>query len=134
MRTVAKVLIIVLGLAFIGILTQERLKPQKSAAEIEKERAAAETDRKRQAAAYAAAKVLRQAMRDPDSFVIESASVSEDASLVCVEYRSRNGFGGMNREFAVFNNGKPFLKDAVAWNKRCTRPLFDQTAAAKKAD
>lgn len=134
MRTTTKVLTVVLALGAIGMLTQERLRPQRSAEDIAKANAAAAADRKREAAGYAAAKVLRQMMRDPDSFVVESASVSEDAQLVCIEYRSRNGFGGMNREFAAFRNGKPYLKDAGVWNKHCTQRLFDATAAAKSAN
>ena len=46
------------------------------------------------------AAALRDRMRDPDSFKVTSALVLSD-DTVCYEYRSRNGFGGMNDGYAV---------------------------------
>lgn len=132
--TLFKVALIVVGLGIISSVVQQRSTPSKSAAELEREKALDSADHKRRAAAFATAKVLRDLMRDPDSFVIESVSVNEDATLTCTEYRSRNGFGGMNREFVVIVNGKPSFKDATLWNKRCTKPLYDLTTVAKTAN
>jgi hypothetical protein len=74
-----------------------------------------------------AAKTLKNAMRNPDSFQVESILASDDAGIVCVRYRSQNGFGGMNREYVVYRNGKPSQNREV-WNKYCTdMPLNDMT-------
>lgn len=64
---------------------------------------------------------LKKAARDPDSLEIERAygrTEKHGVSYVCVLYRARNGFGGMNREHAVFSlaGGDPSAK---AWNKWC---------------
>jgi hypothetical protein len=46
------------------------------------------------------ARLLRRAMRDPDSLKFEIVSDMADGS-VCYTYRARNGFGGMNIGQAV---------------------------------
>lgn len=67
---------------------------------------------------------VKSKMRDPSSFALESARSNEDATVICLEYRARNGFGGMNKEFIV-GTTKKVSQDAVAWNKHCTKPLID---------
>lgn len=62
---------------------------------------------------------LKAAARDPDSLVIDEAWANSSKTFVCVEYRARNGFGGMNREHAVFTKLGGDTS-ARAWNKRCT--------------
>lgn len=70
---------------------------------------------------------LKQAQRDPDSFVLELALVTTDRTT-CVIYRGRNGFGGMNRERVVqsVKDDKSFVIGesepgfASLWNKRCS--------------
>lgn len=61
---------------------------------------------------------LRHGLRDPDSVKWESVSVSDDASVVCVEYRAKNGFGGVNFEQTVYTKGK-FSTAAKPWNRHC---------------
>ena len=58
--------------------------------------------------------VLRDQMRDPDSFVIEKVFTmtnKKGVAITCFEYRSRNGYGGMNRESALYTEykGKPHV-------------------------
>jgi hypothetical protein len=58
--------------------------------------------------------LLRDQMRDPDSFVIEKVFTmtnQKGVDITCFEYRSRNGFGGMNRESALYTEykGKPHV-------------------------
>lgn len=66
------------------------------------------------------------AMRDQQSMTVSSVSVTHTAKVMtaCMEYVSRNGFGGMNRGHAtwqlkqggVFN----FAADsATSWNRDC---------------
>ena len=80
---------------------------------------------KNYAYAYVAAKELRDTMRDPDSFKLTSAYIIKDTGNVCYEYRARNGFGGMNKGYAVLykaglvtseQNARRFT---AAWNKYC---------------
>ena len=72
------------------------------------------------------ARVLKKAMRDPDSFKLESALVIEGSRAVCYDYRAKNGFGGYNRGHAVLaGNGTTFKTDDMAgfrklWNKECS--------------
>ncbi len=87
-------------------------------------------DTKRYVLAKLLAKSLKDSMRDPDSFVVESLRVNDDGTVACVEYRAKNGFGGMNREFAVYKKEK-ITKDAGAWNASCMKPMHDLGYAAK---
>lgn len=99
-------------------------RPDKTAEQLAAESAAkAEKEATFQKTLFAAA-AIKKAMRDPDSLTWESIRSNDDASVICLEYRARNGFGGMNREFAVLANGKASQKPA-AWNKHCTQPLKD---------
>jgi hypothetical protein len=73
---------------------------------------------------------LKKAMRDPDSFKLERAFTTMDAKYACILYRSRNGFGGMNRDHVVFTT-KGGDQSAYAWNKHCVKGEFsDQTSQA----
>ena len=75
--------------------------------------------------AVAGAMTLRDSMRNPESFVVESAFVVDGTDTLCYEYRAQNGFGGMNREMAVISiksnkvvNGRS-NKVFALWNKEC---------------
>jgi len=54
----------------------------------------------------AAVNDLRNKVRDPDSFVLERAWIMPNkwGGILCVTYRAKNGFGGYNRELAVYNH------------------------------
>jgi hypothetical protein len=78
--------------------------------------------------AFDAAKAIKAAMRDPDSLKWESIGVNEDGTVACLKYRARNGFGGMNSEFAVVANNAATRKMSD-WKKYCTGPLHDLTSA-----
>ena len=74
--------------------------------------------------AISTTKKLKSSARDPESFFIESAIMMPNG-LVCYTFRSRNGFGGMNRIHAeaIMNNiitsesdGYGFIKE---WKKDC---------------
>ena len=72
----------------------------------------------RMSASAIALRTIKMSLRDPDSVKWASVSASKDATIVCVEYRAKNGFGGMNLEYAtavgVVVSTKP-----EAWNKHC---------------
>jgi hypothetical protein len=80
---------------------------------------------RRFAAALVAARAIKDNLRDPDSLVWESIRANDDATVLCIEYRARNGLGGMNREFIVYAKGAPSQKPAV-WNKHCAgKSMYD---------
>lgn len=64
-------------------------------------------------------------MRDPGSFVVESLLTNHTGTIACMQYRSKNGFGGMNRESAILvdNNAKDATK--ASWRKYCTDGMSD---------
>lgn len=67
---------------------------------------------------------LKKSARDPDSLVIERAfgrTEESGVSYVCVLYRARNGFGGMNRDHVVFSAAGGD-QSSRSWNKYCTKP------------
>jgi len=79
--------------------------------------------------AQATSLALRKAAREPESVKFDSLRVDESASLVCAEFRGRNGFGGMSVEHVAIFKGKPDTSLA-AWNKHCTKSLYDYLLAA----
>ena len=96
--------------------TKQAAAPEKTAEELRHE--------KEVTVATVAAKSIKAALRNPDSFVLESALVM-DSGAVCLDYRAQNGFGGMNREQAVVpaNTTKLFGTDTQgfksAWRTHC---------------
>ncbi|MBY0240310.1 MAG: zinc ribbon domain-containing protein [Burkholderiaceae bacterium] len=68
---------------------------------------------------------VKHSMREPESAVWRAIHANDDASIVCIEYSGRNGFGGMSREMISVADGKP-SQSADAWNKRCGgKSLYD---------
>ena len=86
--------------------------------------------------AAAGAVLLKKAMRDPDSFKLESALVIDGSGAVCYNYRAKNGFGGVDRGHAVLStDGKRFKTDdmdgfTTLWNKECANKSGSETATA----
>jgi hypothetical protein len=92
--------------------------------------AAAEAEKKKKAVeelhwqlAIVAARSLREAMRNPDSFKLVSAYFT-DHGAVCYRYRAQNGFGGLNIGQAVLSATGEFKTDETngfssLWNKEC---------------
>ncbi len=88
--------------------------PPKTAEELAKEKA--EEDRFQTTAALVA--LLKKSTRNPDSFQIDGVGANDDASIVCVNFRGQNGFGGISVESVVFNNGKA-SRSEKDWNRFC---------------
>jgi hypothetical protein len=78
--------------------------------------------------AVALLKSVRSSLRDPESFVVEFVGVNEDSTVACVEYRAKNGFGGMNKEFAVYAKDK-ISQSPESWNKYCRTNFYDMKHA-----
>lgn len=86
--------------------------------------------------AAAGAVLLKKAMRDPDTFKLESALIIDGRGAVCYDYRAKNGFGGVTPGHAVLSSdGKKFKTDemdgfAMLWNKECADKSGTETATA----
>lgn len=94
--------------------------PQKTAAQLEAERKKEEAFQR----VVLSMKTLRGSLRNPSSLAWDSIRANDDASVVCLQYRAQNGFGGMNKEFVVWVKGIPSqLPDS--WKKQCLQPLND---------
>jgi hypothetical protein len=73
---------------------------------------------------------LKNALRDPDSLVVESVLVSDDGKYSCLTYRAKNGFGGMNRDTVVFTVAGGD-ESSRGWNRHCAgKQLNDVTRIA----
>lgn len=129
----SKLVVVLIGVAIIGsIVTAEPEAPPPPAtpeqtAEKAAEKAAAD---KRFHLAAGMVTTLKDAVADRDSLVVDSLWVNDDASVLCAEYRARNGFGGMVREHLVVT-GQGARQDAGAWNKHCTKQMYDMAYVAR---
>lgn len=119
------------GCGMIYWLSREAAPPPpKTPEELVKEAAALRLDRARDKTVLFA-KAVKDGLRDPDSVVWESVSADQDAEIICIEYRAKNGFGGMNREFVLTANGKTSQK-VKDWNKKCLEGLNDMTTIIRE--
>lgn len=126
------VLLSVVGIAASFLVPSKSPSTVPSAAAAPKPKTQAEQEAdQRTIAAASALKLLKGSVRDPDSFQLESVRANDGGSLICIEYRARNGFGGMNRSFVAFADGRA-LQSVGEWNKRCTRQLHDVAAPAEQ--
>ena len=111
----------IFGLMILGEIikqtsgTKQNLSPEEKKA-VDKEHAAL-------VVAAEAVKQLRASMRNPDSFKLTKALLM-NSGTVCYEFRSQNGFGGMNSGHAVLLPTGKFLTDEISggtalWNKEC---------------
>jgi hypothetical protein len=79
-----------------------------------------EAESNRNTASMGAALQLWGSMRNPDSFILEKARANDDGSVVCLWYRSQNGFGGMNRTGAYMRGAVLHPDaDATSFHKFC---------------
>ena len=67
----------------------------------DEERAQQHEKNKLTTAAAGTQQLLRR-LRDPESLKIESLLITDKDGMACIEYRARNGFGGMNQGRAVY--------------------------------
>lgn len=123
----AKLFVVLVGIGVVSaIVSKPPAEPPKTPEQLAQE--------ERETAQYIAAantsKAIRAAMREPDSLEYISLRVSDDAKIVCAEYRARNGFGGMNIERMAVTSTHTG-QDSKTWNKHCTQPLHDMMWAAK---
>ena len=75
---------------------------------------------------------LQDKLRDPDSLIVEKILTTRDAKIVCVWYRARNGFGGMDRTLMAFVGDLAFNADQ-AGAVSCGEAVIDMGYAAKRS-
>lgn len=121
---VVLVILIIVGAIFYWTYSPTPPPVPPSAAEI------AAKEKKEQAfqKVVVAMKLLRGGLRNPDSLKWESVHANDDASIICLEYRAQNGFGGMNKEFMVFAKNTASQAPEI-WNRNCNKPLGDMIYA-----
>ncbi|MFH2082075.1 MAG: zinc ribbon domain-containing protein [Pseudomonadota bacterium] len=123
------ILVAVIGAVLLApfvLDTSRHPPPEKTAAE----QAAEKAEKTREAGSLLVMNSVMSRARDPDSLKFETVLVNEDASVVCVKYRARNGFGGMNRELLVTTT-KNTWQDAGGWNRNCLGEMFEMLRTAK---
>ncbi|QCP50170.1 hypothetical protein FAZ95_13865 [Trinickia violacea] len=98
--------------------TQEKVV--KEAAEEKTAQDAKETEDLQNKGVLLTMRAVKQTLRDPDSVQWIEAGVSPDMKVVCVTFRARNGFGGMDTGFGVFAGGR-FSQTEKVWNTNCHR-------------
>lgn len=77
----------------------------------------------------AAMRVVKKHLRDPDSLQWAEIGANDDGSVICMRYRAKNGFGGMNVEVASVAKNTLQI-GAAAWKRDCTKsPLHDMSFA-----
>jgi hypothetical protein len=84
--------------------------------------------------------LLLESMRNPDRLIIEKAHINYE--VACYTYRAENGFGGMNREWAILIYGDDpqyfeFVGEgdsnlATLWQQRCTGNGVEAAGAANQ--
>lgn len=77
--------------------------------------------------ALQATKLIKQKLKDPDSAKWSSIRANDDASIVCIEVRAKNGFGAYDLEQFSFIKGEAKTSLKV-WNSNCVQPLNDVTS------
>lgn len=73
----------------------------------------------------------KTSMRNPESVQWETIASNTDASVVCLKYRGKNGFGGTSIETATYANGK-LTTNKDSFNRNCAgKSLEDMTYVSK---
>jgi len=70
---------------------------------------------------------IKETLNDPSSLSVNWIGANEKGTVVCFDYRAKNGFGGLVKSYTVFVNGQPST-DAGVWNSNCSnKKLYDVT-------
>ena len=60
--------------------------------------------------------LLRDSMKNPDSFSVDRVYVNKEHTLFCIAYRAQNGFGGMNYSMGSYKpNGGINTMQGAMW-------------------
>jgi hypothetical protein len=79
-------------------------------------------------------RAVKNRLRDPKSVEWIDISASQDGKVVCLTYRARNGFGGLNVEHAAMAKDT-ISNSGAAWNKNCAgKSLYEAKSALHAID
>lgn len=104
----------ILALVVLGIIAINSL-PGESSAPASTEEQAQEHHFQ---TAVIAARHIKQVLREPESVEWLAILVNEQADTVCLQFRARNGFGGISTESAVITE-QATLSGPSAWRDHC---------------
>lgn len=125
--------IVIFGLAvFAFVYAAISGKPTPTALPTPEQQALNELSEKRTAAVSITARMIKDSLREPESVQWITALANESGQIVCLEYRARNGFGGMNVErMTITPQGAG--QEASRWNDHCAGvSLYDMLHAAQR--
>lgn len=94
-------------------------KPQLSPEEVKLK----ELESARTHLAITATKAIKAGLRNPDSVKWDAVNVNEKGSVICIQYRAQNGYGGFSREFMTYVQNKPSQSSSL-WNRECVKGKF----------
>ena len=104
--------------------------PVKSAEQIAAEKAKEKTFQR----VVGVVKAANNQLRDPESARWEAILANDDVSLVCMEVRAKNGFGGYSKEQLIYD-GTSLYRGGKHWNRLCGgKTLTNFILAAKAID
>lgn len=112
----------VMGISIVGSVLNQQEQDRQEEKKSPEQKAAEEKAKlrigQRDALTVAALKSIHDHLRNPESVQWGDVLVNDDGSVICIDYRAQNGFGGMNHESIAFLGGKA-KTDAQSWNKNC---------------
>lgn len=98
-----------------------KIKQEQKEAEIQ----AKVTKKAREDFVWRAISITQSSMRDPDSFKLDKVLVNKDASVICIAYRAKNGFGGYEYGYQEFYNKKKVSGLPNCSKEASKKALFD---------
>ncbi len=121
------ILVVVIAFVWVKILNSSESKPAEPA------KPKTEAQLKEDAAFQATVAVLqaiKSKANDPASVAWEEVYRNADASVVCVKFRAKNGFGALVLTQIAVTKNKSYT-DVKSWNKHCAGEGFYDEMKAK---
>lgn len=123
MKVLTRVILMSIGFLALFAIIRELRSDSSEEKKVERASQAA-----RFAAAKAAGEHVKAAVREPDALKFESVRVNDAANVVCIKYRTKNRFGGINDEQIVFRNDRS-VSSITEWNTHCLGLMHDELHA-----
>lgn len=126
------------GMVIFNAVTQGEQTKRAETSKPPEQRVAEEKDRvlssQRSAVTLVALSTIKKHLRNPASVQWGNVLANDDGSVVCIEYRAQNGFGGMNLSKTAIIKGV-VTTTAADWNKNCAgKQLNDVSLAVRYLD
>ena len=125
------VILAVIGFAVVSSVYRQATKEEPPAKTPFQQAQDAEQEKKIQRA-VALLRTVKKAAREPESIEWTQIIANTSGTVVCVEYRGKNGFGGYSKEAAVLV-GDEIKAEKSAWKHHCTGSDMDNMKHAAVA-